>query len=96
MCRHHAYPLTSASDASGGTGPVTYQWDSSPDNTTWTPIGGATGATYAPGALTATTYFRRRVNASGACAPGRIQRGGYYRNPGAKRLAASRPTRPSA
>ncbi|WP_223652972.1 gliding motility-associated C-terminal domain-containing protein [Hymenobacter psoromatis] len=62
-------PLASASDASGGTGPVAYQWDSSPDNATWTPIGGATGPTYAPGALTATTYFRRRASAGGACAP---------------------------
>ena len=62
-------PLTSASDASGGTGPVAYQWDSSPDNATWTPIGGATGSTYAPGALMATTYFRRRASAGGACPP---------------------------
>ena len=62
-------PLASASDASGGTGPVAYQWDSSPDNATWTPINGATGSTYAPGALPTTIYFRRRVSAGGACAP---------------------------
>ncbi|MGI4884562.1 MAG: gliding motility-associated C-terminal domain-containing protein [Janthinobacterium lividum] len=61
-----AAPLTSTAPATGGTGAVAYQWDASPDNATWTPIGGATGETFAPGALAATTYFRRRV-ASGPC-----------------------------
>ncbi|TPG67506.1 PKD domain-containing protein [Hymenobacter nivis] len=61
-----AAPLTSITPASGGNGTLAYQWDASPDNTTWTPIAGATNASYAPGALTATTYFRRRV-ASGPC-----------------------------
>jgi len=45
--------------ASGGVGVTTYQWQSSPNNSTWTNIAGATSATYAPGPLTATTYFRR-------------------------------------
>jgi gliding motility-associated-like protein len=62
-------PLTSDSVATGGTGPITYQWESSADNVTWTPIGGATGPTYAPGALAATTYFRRLASAGSACAP---------------------------
>ena len=62
-------PLTSASDASGGGGAIAYQWESSADNVTWTPIGGATGPTYAPGALNATTYFRRRASSGTACAP---------------------------
>lgn len=61
-------PLTSLAGASGGTGTVTYQWESSPDNTFWTPIANATSATYAPGPLMATTYFRRRAT-SGGCAP---------------------------
>ncbi|MCA8829860.1 T9SS type B sorting domain-containing protein [Hymenobacter pini] len=61
-------PLTSATNATGGTGSYTYQWESSPDNNTWAAILGAGGATYAPGPLTATTYFRRRVT-SGACGP---------------------------
>ena len=60
-------PLTSTAGASGGTGTYAYQWDSSPDNLTWTPIAGAVGLTYAPGALTATTYYRRRLT-SGTCA----------------------------
>ncbi len=62
-------PLTSAGPASGGTGTFAYQWESSVNNTTWTAIGGATGPTYAPGPLTTTTYFRRRVSSgTGTCA----------------------------
>ncbi|WP_162549698.1 gliding motility-associated C-terminal domain-containing protein [Hymenobacter nivis] len=59
-------PLTSTAGASGGTGTYAYQWESSPNNSTWTPIAGATGADYAPGPLTATTYYRRRAT-SGVC-----------------------------
>ncbi|MGI4870364.1 MAG: gliding motility-associated C-terminal domain-containing protein [Janthinobacterium lividum] len=62
-------PLTSVAPATGGAGNIDYQWESSPDNVTWTAIGGATGLTYAPGALTATTYFRRRASSGSACAP---------------------------
>jgi gliding motility-associated-like protein len=61
-------PLTSTAEAGGGAGTVAYQWESSVDNTNWTERGGATGPTFAPGALTATTYFRRRASA-GTCAP---------------------------
>ncbi|WP_317044131.1 T9SS type B sorting domain-containing protein [Hymenobacter gelipurpurascens] len=63
--------LTSTGDASGGTGTFAYQWESSPDNLTWNPIGGANSATLAPGPLTATTYFRRRVTSgTGTCSTG--------------------------
>ncbi|MBC6605771.1 gliding motility-associated C-terminal domain-containing protein [Hymenobacter sp. BT188] len=64
-----AAPLTSETPGTGGTGAVTYQWQSSLDNTTWTDIGGATGPTYAPGSLPATTYFRRQAGSGSACAP---------------------------
>jgi len=57
--------LTSV-DATGGTGNYTYQWDSSPDGATWTPITGATTSGYAPAALTATTYYRLHQT-SGTC-----------------------------
>ena len=62
-------PLTSETLASGGTATIAYQWEASPDNLTWTPVDGATGPTFAPGALNATTYFRRRASAEGACGP---------------------------
>ncbi|WP_324670953.1 gliding motility-associated C-terminal domain-containing protein [Hymenobacter sp. GOD-10R] len=60
--------LSSTNDASGGTGTYVYQWESSPDNSTWTAIGGANNPTFAPSSLTATTYFRRRVTSgTGTC-----------------------------
>ncbi|TGE05384.1 T9SS type B sorting domain-containing protein [Hymenobacter fodinae] len=61
-------PLTSTAPAAGGTGTFAYQWESSADNTTWSPIAGATGAEFAPGPLSATTYFRRTVT-TGSCGP---------------------------
>ncbi|MCP4441894.1 MAG: T9SS type A sorting domain-containing protein [Aureispira sp.] len=52
--------LSSTANATGGGG-FNYQWQSSPNNSTWTNIGGATGATYSPPALTSQTYYRRRA-----------------------------------
>ncbi|MES2702849.1 MAG: T9SS type A sorting domain-containing protein [Bacteroidota bacterium] len=37
---------------------ITFQWQSSPDSSTWTDIAGATAATYVAPGITATTYFR--------------------------------------
>ncbi len=51
---------------SGGSGVYAYQWQSSTDNISFADISGATGTGYAPGSLTATTWFRRVVG-SGAC-----------------------------
>jgi RHS repeat-associated protein len=50
-----------ATAASGGGcgGAYTYQWQSSPDGTTFTNISGATGQNYQPGNLLVTTYYRR-------------------------------------
>ena len=59
---HNTAPntLTSVTPATGGT--VTYQWERSTDGgTTWNDISGATSATYSPGALTATTRYRRKA-----------------------------------
>ncbi|SFQ48634.1 PKD domain-containing protein [Hymenobacter arizonensis] len=64
-----ASPLTSETPATGGTGSIDYQWETSSDNSTWTAIGGATGPTYAPGQLNATTYLRRRASSGTACQP---------------------------
>ncbi len=50
---------------SGGLGTYTYAWASSTDNVNFTPLS-ATGISYQPGNLTATTWFRRTVT-SGAC-----------------------------
>lgn len=51
----------------GGDGTYSYQWQSSPDGSTWTDITtNGTNATYDPPVLTATTYYRRKVT-SGPC-----------------------------
>lgn len=45
----------------------TIQWQSSPDNVTFTNISGATSTAYAPGALTANTYYRAVLTSAGGC-----------------------------
>jgi RHS repeat-associated protein len=73
-------PITSQLQLASGTSPgilsflpatgginssYTYQWYSSPDNTTWTTISGATGLTYSPGNISATTYYHLQVTCGG-------------------------------
>lgn len=48
---------TSPGSTSGG---LYYQWQSSPDNTTWSNISGATGSLYSP-TVTATTWYRVQI-----------------------------------
>ena len=50
--------FTSFRDAQGSNSFI-YQWQSSPDNTTWTNIAGASATTYQAEALTTSTYYRR-------------------------------------
>lgn len=50
---------------SGSTGSI--QWQVSTDNTTFNNISGATNTSYAPGALTATRYYRATVTSAGGC-----------------------------
>ncbi len=54
------------SGVSGGSGSYSYQWQSSPDNTNWTPISGAIGSSYISPYLTSTTYYNVVVNSNGA------------------------------
>jgi RHS repeat-associated protein len=53
---------------SGGNcgGSYSYQWYSSPNNSSWTAISGATGQNYQPPALTATTYYKRQTICGGS------------------------------
>jgi hypothetical protein len=57
-------PITSPG-GTGGNGVYTYVWQSSPNNSTWTTISGATTTSYAPGALTATVYYRLITTSNG-------------------------------
>jgi hypothetical protein len=55
--------------ASSGNGVYNYQWESSPNNATWTPIGGAQSATYtAPTATVGTIWYRVVVTSGGLSA----------------------------
>ncbi|MBS1581926.1 MAG: hypothetical protein JST66_06955, partial [Bacteroidetes bacterium] len=55
----------SLSTSTAGSG-VSYQWESSPDGSSWSPIGGAISATYTTGALNTTTWYQCQVT----CATG--------------------------
>jgi choice-of-anchor A domain-containing protein len=57
--------FTQTTAASGGSGTLEYQWQSSPDNSTWTNISGATLSTYDAPSISATQYYRRGVRRSG-------------------------------
>lgn len=63
-CTGTAFNLFIAPGSSSFGSSMTYQWQSSPDGTTWTDIGGATtvGATVTQ---TAATYYRRKMTCSG-------------------------------
>jgi gliding motility-associated-like protein len=58
--------LNSVAPASGGSGTYTYTWQSTTDlNSAYTDIPNANQASYTPGNITTTTYFRRKVTDSG-------------------------------
>jgi PKD repeat protein len=57
-------PAAFTSVAASGDGVFTYQWQNSPDGTTFTDIAGATLATYAPGVLVADTWYKRVVTST--------------------------------
>ncbi|MFV0419703.1 MAG: T9SS type A sorting domain-containing protein [Dysgonomonas sp.] len=61
--------LTNTTAGSGGDGNIKYQWQSSVNGTTgWTNITiNGTSATYQPGDLTSTTYYRREVKDGASC-----------------------------
>ncbi|MDR1583526.1 MAG: hypothetical protein LBS55_09785 [Prevotellaceae bacterium] len=57
--------LTSTAPASGVTGTISYQWQKSTTPNDWADISsGGTSATYSPGSLTETTYYRRKAYTS--------------------------------
>jgi len=64
FCANGDPAAITASTPSGGSGTYTYQWQSSPDNVTFTDIPGATLITYDPPAISATIYYRRVVSSS--------------------------------
>jgi hypothetical protein len=70
ICNGSVPKLLAGSDPAGGTDIVTdyiFEWQYSANNTDWNPVpSGGSGKNYQPGALSATTYYRRKV-ISGEC-----------------------------
>ena len=62
-----ATELISIEAASGGDNNLSYQWEFSVDGVFYSQISGATKASYAPGALSQTTSFRRMAISAGGC-----------------------------
>ena len=61
ICYNATPARIDGTQATGGAGSPTYQWQISTNGTSWTNISGATAQNYQPGALTQTTHFRRNV-----------------------------------
>jgi hypothetical protein len=63
ICENTAPSLLTNVTSGSGSGTISYLWQSSTTSCTsgWSSISGATGATYQPGVLSQTTYFRRRA-----------------------------------
>ncbi len=59
ICSGSTPNLLSGTQAFGGSGDPTYQWEESTDGIAFSPISGANGQNYQPGILVQTTYFRR-------------------------------------
>jgi hypothetical protein len=59
-------PMMSIVPASGGAGPITYQWQKSNDNSSWSPIasGGSSETYMCNSTLDNTTYFRRKATSA--------------------------------
>jgi hypothetical protein len=66
---HNTTPAQlTGTNATGGNGTFSYQWQYSTNDTLFVDINGATGADYQPPALTTTTYYQRLVTSNG-CGP---------------------------
>jgi len=63
VCSGNTVNLAVTGSTNSGCG-LTFQWQSSPDNSTWTNIAGATASTYTP-TITSALYFKRITSCNG-------------------------------
>ena len=61
ICAGSTATLSSSTLATGPAGTITYQWQTSPNNITFTDIPSANGASYTTPSLSNTTYYRRKA-----------------------------------
>jgi gliding motility-associated-like protein len=66
LCQGTPTALLTGQTATGGSGVISYLWESSLNNSTWSTIGGVSTVDYQPPILSASTYYRRTVS-SGTC-----------------------------
>lgn len=62
--------LLTSTGISGGDGNYLFQWYSSPDGISWSPVLGVASQSYSPGSLKATTWFRVLVSSNGVSLAG--------------------------
>ncbi|MCK5788666.1 MAG: hypothetical protein KAH32_06695, partial [Chlamydiia bacterium] len=67
LCAMEDVGVISATQPQGGTGSFAFQWQHSNDNINFGDIVGETNATYSPGGLMETLYFRRVVTSDASC-----------------------------
>lgn len=67
VCFNTAPVALTATPPTGGTSVYSYLWQVSTDNIMFNDIAGATGMTYQPGTLTATTWYRQSQTSSDGC-----------------------------
>lgn len=67
ICYGGSPAMLTGSQPLGGSSSYTYQWENSEDGINFRSIANAAGKDYTPGALTATTWFRRSAAAGSTC-----------------------------
>ncbi len=67
ICHNSTPAQIVGSVATGGDGTYTYKWELSANGSSWDLIPGASEINYLPGALSATTYYRRTVTSGSGC-----------------------------
>ena len=67
ISQNTAPALLTGTAPTGGVPPYNYQWQSSPNDTTWSNIWTETGLNYQPPILTTKTYYRLNQTSSGGC-----------------------------
>ncbi|MDF2438404.1 MAG: C-terminal target protein [Bacteroidota bacterium] len=68
ICQGSFAATINGTTPTGGTAPFTYSWEQSTDGLNWVTAGGTSNLqNYSPGAITSTTFYRRRVYSATSC-----------------------------
>jgi hypothetical protein len=64
ICNGDPAPTIIGQTPGGGSGAYSYQWEKSTDNVSWSVMSGETNKDLSPGAITTSTYYRRKLVSS--------------------------------